>query len=172
MSQKITLGYRALVEAAERAIESVKAEAALELHGRPDVVLVDLRDIRELKREGRIPGAFHCPRGMLEFWIDPASPYFKPVFGEEKEEDFAGGASGTIFLTKNGDRYFGFTETGDLIIAKLSPKGYEEVSRAKLLAPTGAAFGRKVVWSHPAYANKCVFARNDKELVCASLAAE
>lgn len=97
---------------------------------------------------------------------------FRPVFGEEKDEDFAGGASGTVFLTKNGGRYFGFAETGDLIVAKLSPKGYEEVSRAKLLAPTGAAFGRKVVWSHPAYANKCVFARNDKELVCASLAAE
>jgi rhodanese-related sulfurtransferase len=93
MSQKITLGCRALVEAAERAIESVKAEAALELHGRPDVVLVDIRDIRELKREGRIPGAFHCPRGMLEFWIDPASPYFKPVFGEDKRFVFfcAGG---------------------------------------------------------------------------------
>ncbi len=97
---------------------------------------------------------------------------FKPVFGEEKDEEFAGGGSGTLFLTKNGDRYFGLAETGDLLIAKLSPKGYEEVSRAKLLAPTGAAFGRKVVWSHPAYANKCVFARNDKELVCASLAAE
>jgi rhodanese-related sulfurtransferase len=93
MSQKITLGYRALVEAAERAIESVKAAEALELHGREDVVFVDLRDIRELKREGRIPGAFHCPRGLLEFWIDPASPYFKPVFGEDKRFVFfcAGG---------------------------------------------------------------------------------
>jgi len=97
---------------------------------------------------------------------------FKPVFGEEKEEDFAGGASGTVFLTKNGNRFFGFAETGDLIIIKLSAGGYDEVSRAKLLAPTGAAFGRKVVWSHPAYANKCAFARNDKELVCVSLAAE
>jgi len=93
MSQKITLGYRALVQAAERAIESIKAEEALELHGRDDVVFVDLRDIRELKREGRIPGAFHCPRGLLEFWIDPASPYFKPVFGEDKRFVFfcAGG---------------------------------------------------------------------------------
>ena len=93
MSQKITLGYRALVQAAERAIESIKAEEALDLHGRDDVVFVDLRDIRELKREGRIPGAFHCPRGLLEFWIDPASPYFKPVFGEDKRFVFfcAGG---------------------------------------------------------------------------------
>ncbi|HJZ58768.1 MAG TPA: pyrrolo-quinoline quinone, partial [Gemmataceae bacterium] len=97
---------------------------------------------------------------------------FKPVLGEEKDEDFKGGAAGTAFLVKNGERFFIFAETGDLIIAKLSPSGYEELSRAKLLAPIGAAFGRKVVWSHPAYANKCVFARNDKELICASLAAE
>jgi rhodanese-related sulfurtransferase len=93
MTQKIILGYRALVEAAERAIETLPAEAALKLHGRDDVVFVDLRDIRELKREGRVPGAFHCPRGMLEFWIDPASPYHKPIFAEDKRFVFfcAGG---------------------------------------------------------------------------------
>ncbi len=80
--------------------------------------------------------------------------------------------AGTAFLVKNGDRFFLFSETGDLIIAKLSPKGYEEISRCKLLAPTSEAFGREVVWSHPAFAEKCVFARNDKELICASLAAK
>ena len=58
------------------------------------------------------------------------------------------------------------------MIAKLSPKAYEEVSRAKLLEPTNEAFGRPVVWSHPAFADKCVFARNDKEIVCVSLAKE
>jgi len=63
-----------------------------------------------------------------------------------------------------------FAETGELIFAKLSPKGYEEISRAKILEPTTPTFGRKVVWSHPAFANKCVFARNDKEIVCVSLA--
>ena len=78
--------------------------------------------------------------------------------------------AGTAFLVKNGDRFFLFSESGDLIIAKLSPKGYEEISRCKLLAPTNEAFGRELVWSHPAFADKCVFARNDKELVCASLA--
>ena len=57
------------------------------------------------------------------------------------------------------------------VIAKLSPEKYEEVSRTKLLDPVGVGLGRKVVWSHPAYADKCVFARNDKEIVCASLAA-
>jgi outer membrane protein assembly factor BamB len=79
---------------------------------------------------------------------------------------------GNVFLIKNGDRFFLPSETGDLIIARLSPKGYEEVSRCKLLEPTGSAFGRNVVWSYPAFANRCVYARNDKELVCVSLAAE
>ena len=61
--------------------------------GDPDVLFVDLRDPREIQREGRIPGAFSCTRGMLEFWIDPESPYFKPVFGEDKQFIFfcAGG---------------------------------------------------------------------------------
>jgi outer membrane protein assembly factor BamB len=95
---------------------------------------------------------------------------FKPVIGKEEAEDFKGAGSGTAFIVKNGDRFFLFAETGDLIIAKLSPMGYEEISRAKLLEQTTGAFGRKVVWSHPAFANKCVFARNDKEIVCASLA--
>ena len=95
---------------------------------------------------------------------------FKPVIGKEEEEGFAGAKSGTAFIVKNADRFFLFAETGDLIIAKLSAAGYEEVSRANLLPPTSAAFGRKVLWSHPAFADKCVFARNDKEIVCASLA--
>jgi len=81
-------------------------------------------------------------------------------------------SSGTAFLIKNGDRFFLASENGDLIIAKLSPKGYEEISRCKLLEPTSDAFGRSVVWSHPAFANHCVYARNDKELVCVSLATE
>jgi outer membrane protein assembly factor BamB len=91
---------------------------------------------------------------------------YKPTTGERFAQ------SGTAFLVKNGDRFILFNETGDLIIAKLSPKGYEEVSRAHILEPTGDGFGRPVVWSHPAFANKCVFARNDKEIVCVSLAAE
>jgi outer membrane protein assembly factor BamB len=80
--------------------------------------------------------------------------------------------SGTGFLVKNGGRFFLFTERGELIICKLSPKKYEEVGRAKLLPPTAPAFSpeRKVVWSHPAFANKCVYARNDEEIVCYSLA--
>ena len=84
MAQKITLGYRALVDAAEREVETVPAAEAVALAAAGEVVLVDIRDIRELKREGRVQGAFHCPRGMLEFWIDPASPYHKSVFAEDK----------------------------------------------------------------------------------------
>ena len=84
MPQKITTGFRALVEAAEREIETLSIDDARALHGRDDVLFVDLRDIRELEREGRMPGAFHCPRGMLEFWIDPASPYHKKIFAEDK----------------------------------------------------------------------------------------
>ncbi|MGH6664209.1 MAG: rhodanese-like domain-containing protein [Pseudolabrys sp.] len=84
MPQAITTGHKALVEAAEREIETLPAEEAVKLAGRDDVVLVDLRDIRELQREGKVPGALHCPRGMLEFWIDPASPYHKPAFAQDK----------------------------------------------------------------------------------------
>jgi len=74
------------------------------------------------------------------------------------------------FITKNGDRFFFFAETGDLVIGKLTPKGYEEIDRAKVLDTTGAAFGRKVVWCAPAYADKKAFVRNDKELICIDLA--
>ena len=74
------------------------------------------------------------------------------------------------FLVENGDRTVLFNEQGELILAKLSPKGYGEVSRAQILKPTNRLAGRPVVWSHPAFADKCVFARNDEELVCVSLA--
>ena len=78
---------------------------------------------------------------------------------------------GHAFIVPHEDRVFLFNEQGELIIAKLSPKGYEEVSRAKLLEPTNKyALGRSVVWSHPAFANKNVYVRNDKELICYSLA--
>jgi outer membrane protein assembly factor BamB len=94
-----------------------------------------------------------------------------PVIGKDEDpEDRRAHGSGTAFLVKNGDRYFIFGESGHLVIAKLTPKGYEEIDRAKLLEPTNDCFGRSVVWSHPAFANKCVFARNDKEIVCYSLA--
>jgi rhodanese-related sulfurtransferase len=93
MPQTITRGYKALVEEANSQVETLEVVEAKELLGREDTVFVDIRDPRELQREGRIPGAFHCPRGMLEFWIDPDSPYHKPVFAQDKRFVFfcAGG---------------------------------------------------------------------------------
>jgi rhodanese-related sulfurtransferase len=93
MPQHITTTVKALVEAAEREVETIAAEDAIQLAGRDDTVLVDIRDIRELQRDGKVPGAFHCPRGMLEFWIDPTSSYHKPQFAQDKRYVFfcAGG---------------------------------------------------------------------------------
>jgi outer membrane protein assembly factor BamB len=76
------------------------------------------------------------------------------------------------FLIAQGNRFFLPNEKGDLLIARLTPKGYEEIDHAHILAPTDRSPGRLVVWSHPAFANKCMYARNDKEIVCVSLAAE
>ncbi|MCL6708256.1 rhodanese-like domain-containing protein [Pseudomonas sp. R2.Fl] len=77
-------GYRALLDEANAQVTAIPAGAALSLFGDEGVVFVDLRDPREREREGAIPNAFSCPRGMLEFWIDPESPYAKPVFQEDK----------------------------------------------------------------------------------------
>jgi rhodanese-related sulfurtransferase len=85
MAQEITLHVADMVSAAEREIETLPVADAIGLHGAEDVTFIDLRDIRELNREGRIPGAFHCPRGMLEFWLDPASKYHKPVFAADRK---------------------------------------------------------------------------------------
>jgi rhodanese-related sulfurtransferase len=84
MSQTITRGFKTLLDEANAKIRTVPATDAIPMLGREDTVFVDLRDPRELEREGRIPGAVHCPRGMLEFWIDPESPYHKPVFAQDK----------------------------------------------------------------------------------------
>lgn len=81
---KLQRGFRQLVAEANSEIETVMVEDAKTLLGNDDVVFVDLRDPRELEREGKIPGAFHCPRGMLEFWVDPESPYHKPVLASGK----------------------------------------------------------------------------------------
>ena len=77
---------------------------------------------------------------------------------------------GHAFVIKHGDRSFIFSEKGDLIIAKLTPEKYEELSRAHLIDADNRDPGRNVVWSHPAFANKSIYARNDKEIVCVSLA--
>jgi rhodanese-related sulfurtransferase len=81
-------GYKQMVDEANAAIETLPTAAAIKLHGDTGTLFVDVRDIRELERDGVIPGAFHAPRGMLEFWIDPESPYHKPVFAEGKRYVF------------------------------------------------------------------------------------
>jgi len=93
MPQTITTGIKQLLAEADREVETLPVQEAIKLHGRDDVVFVDIRDIRELQRDGRVPGAFHCPRGLLEFWIDPDSHYHKPVFAQDKRFVFfcAGG---------------------------------------------------------------------------------
>ena len=82
---KLRMGAMALVAEAEREIETLTVAAATAAADRDDVVIVDLRDIRERVREGFIPGSYHAPRGMLEFWVCPESPYHKPVFAEDRD---------------------------------------------------------------------------------------
>ncbi len=81
----LTTGVKHMVAAAKSRIEEIDAASAIAMAEDPQVLFVDLRDPREREREGFIPGSFHCPRGMLEFWVDPESPYFKPIFGEERK---------------------------------------------------------------------------------------
>ena len=82
----ITKGFRALVDEANAQITSYTVEQVRARLGQdPRLQVVDIRDPRELEREGTVPGCVHAPRGMLEFWVDPESPYYKPVFGEDKE---------------------------------------------------------------------------------------
>jgi rhodanese-related sulfurtransferase len=76
---------KSMVDEATAAITTYSIEEARDLHGRDDVQFIDIRDVRELERDGVIPGAFHAPRGMLEFWVDPDSPYHKKVFAEDKQ---------------------------------------------------------------------------------------
>ena len=82
---KLKRGFRQLLDEATSQIVTIPVEDALDMIERDDVLFVDLRDVREIAREGKIPGAFHCPRGMLEFWIDPESPYHKPPLSSGKQ---------------------------------------------------------------------------------------
>ena len=86
-------GYKAMLAEATAEITTLNTAEAIARHSDPSVLFVDLRDPRELEREGLVPGAFHAPRGMLEFWIDPESPYHKPIFAEDRQFVFycAGG---------------------------------------------------------------------------------
>ena len=84
MSRILKRSAASMVAAARERVRELSTAEAIALHGAPEVVFVDLRDPRERERSGFIPGSFHCPRGMLEFWVDPASPYHRAVFDREE----------------------------------------------------------------------------------------
>ncbi len=80
---KLKISAAEMVAEARSKIEEIETVDAIAMVGDPDVVIVDIRDVRE-RKNGFIPGSFHCPRGMAEFWVDPESPYFKDVFAQNK----------------------------------------------------------------------------------------
>ncbi len=84
MTIESTISVKQLVDEANANIETLPVEEAIARLGDDDIVVVDLRDVRELTHDGKVPGCFHMPRGMLEFWIDPESPYFKDLFHADK----------------------------------------------------------------------------------------
>lgn len=85
--KKLKISSAQMVADARARIEEIETSDLIEMVDDPNVVIVDIRDIRERQR-GHIPGSVHAPRGMIEFWVDPDSPYFKPVFGEDKRYVF------------------------------------------------------------------------------------
>ena len=82
----ITKGYKTLVDEAMAQVKTYSVDDVRARLGDPRLQVVDIRDVRELQAEGTVPGSFHAPRGMLEFWVDPSSPYFKKVFADESKE--------------------------------------------------------------------------------------
>jgi rhodanese-related sulfurtransferase len=85
MALQLRKSVSQMLAEANAEIETVAAADAIKLKDDPNILFVDIRDIRELDRDGRIPGAFHAPRGMLEFWVDPATPYHKEIFASGKK---------------------------------------------------------------------------------------
>ena len=91
-------GYKAMLDAARAEIDNLAADQASSMQGREEVVFVDLHDIRELGQEGKFPRTFHAPRGRLEFWIDPESPYHKDIFASDKHHTFYCGSGCRLAL--------------------------------------------------------------------------
>ena len=107
-------GFRQMLAEAEAVIERIPAAEAVKLAGNADVVFVDIRDPREIEREGTIQGAFRCTRGMLEFWIDPDSPYHKPVFAEKKKFVFFCAAGWRSALATRTAKEMGLEDVADI----------------------------------------------------------
>lgn len=84
--QKLKKSCADLVKTAREKIVEIDTQTLLDMHGNPDLVIVDLRDVRERKKFGCIPGSYHAPRGMIEFWVDPESPYHKDIFSKPNTE--------------------------------------------------------------------------------------
>ena len=104
MPQNIRRSVMTMVAEADAQVRKIEIDEALEMHGTDDVVFIDLRDVRELAKTGRIAGARHVPRGMLEFWIDPESPYHKPFFAEDRTFVFyCAGAWRSALAAKTAD---------------------------------------------------------------------
>ena len=114
MTTPMQKGYKALIAEAGAQIKTYSIEQAQARLTDPNVQFVDIRDVRELEREGTIPGAFHAPRGMIEFWIDPDSPYFKTVFGDRKEFIFFCAAGWRSALTTRTVQEMGLTPVADI----------------------------------------------------------
>ena len=104
-----------MVAKARARIEEVSTQDAIALVGNPDTVIVDIRDVRERKRSGHIPGSIHAPRGMIEFWVDPDSPYYKDVFGQDKRYIFhcASGWRSALTVATLQDMGFGAAHLKD-----------------------------------------------------------
>jgi len=107
-------GYKAFLAEAEAEVETLPVERALGIRGDENVLFVDLRDPREIERDGRIPGSFSCPRGMLEFWIDPESPYAKKVFSEPRRFVFYCGGGWRSALAAKTAQDMGLTDVAHI----------------------------------------------------------
>ena len=129
------VGFKQLVAEAEAQIDTLSVQTAIDLVGADDVLFVDLRDVRELEREGKVPGAVHMPRGMLEFWVDPESPYYRPVFDEDKRFVFYCAAAWRSALATATAKQMGLEKTahieGGLAAWKEAGGPIEEYTRKK-----------------------------------------
>ena len=129
----ISKGVKQLVKEADALIETISVTDAKALVDDDGVQLVDIRDVRELERDGTIPGAFHAPRGMLEFWVDPDSPYYKEVFGSGKKFVFYCASAWRSALAIKAVQEMGLTPVTQLESGfnKWKDEGLPVVDRAK-----------------------------------------